>query len=59
MKTKTAIVVADTHVKRKRSYAKKGKSVPKPRTLQQLIMETSPEELPALLEAHGYGTKTK
>lgn len=45
-------IVADVHVKRKRSYAKK--STPKKKTLQQLITEASPEELPELLAKHGY-----
>jgi hypothetical protein len=51
------LIVADAHVKRKRSYAKK--SSPKKKTLQQLILESSEEELPELLEKHGYGSKLK
>ena len=47
------MIVADAHVKRKRSYAKKP-SVKK-KSLQQLIMESSPEELPELMVKHGYG----
>lgn len=52
------MIVADAQVKRKRSYAKKRKASPKAKTLQQLIMSTSPEELPELLAKHGYGGET-